>query len=287
MLRILFLCIPLLFSQTLYGAEAAKVQRTGNLNWSEITSWKIQAKPLAMVQSLDKKRTFILGNDAKVHIYTITGKKLGALPVSPDIIDIDIAPRGEAIYLLNGTEQSFTAIDISFTQEIDTSTAPLLGDPEAPLTLVEFSDFECPYCSKVKPILDKLLKANPGKIKIAFKHLPLRMHAQAKPAARAAIAAQQQGKFWEMHDQLFATKKISSQSISESAAKIGLDMETFNRDLNSAATEQQLARDMYDAQKAEVSGTPTLFLNGILVKSRSLEAMQAMIDKALQQDGNQ
>ena len=281
MLKTLAFCALLALPATLHAAETNVMQSSGSLNWSTQKTWKMDSTPVAFVQSLDNKKTFVLGADATVHILDINGKELGALPVSPDVIDIDISPRGEILYLLNKNERSFTALNISFTQNIDITTAPILGNPDAPVTLVEFSDFECPYCSKVKPILDTLLKANPDTLKVAFKHLPLRMHPQAEIAARGAIAAQKQGKFWEMHDELFKTDKVSPQTIDAAAKKIGLNMAQFKKDIAADATRQQLARDMFEAQKAEITGTPTLFINGVRVKSRSLQDLQAMVDQAL------
>lgn len=275
----------LLFPTSLLAAQQGGVKSSGALNWSVQQSWNFDFTPLAFVQSLDNKKTFILGDDSTVHIFDQKGKVLGVLPVSSDVIDIDIEPRGKLLYLLNSKEKSFTALDISFTQKIDISTAPILGNPNAPVTLVEFSDFECPYCSKVKPLIDKLLAANKDTLKVAFKHFPLRNHRQAQPAAKASIAAQKQGKFWEMHDALFKLDKITPQLIDAAAAEIGLNMEQFNKDKNSTATRQQLAKDMHDGQSAEVSGTPSMFLNGVPVKNRSPQALQAMIDKALEQSG--
>lgn len=281
MLKTLAFCALLALPATVHAAETNTMTSSGNLNWSTQKSWKMDVAPVAFVQSLDNKKTFVLGADAKVHIFNANGKELGALPVSADVIDIDIAPRGEILYLLNKGDRSFTALDISFTQNIDFSTAPILGNPNAPITLIEFSDFECPYCSKVKPILDKLLKANPDTLKVAFKHLPLRMHPQAETAALATIAAQKQGKFWEMHDELFKTEKLTPQTIEAAAQKIGLNMDQFKKDKDATATRQQLAKDMFDAQQSEITGTPTLFINGVRAKSRSLKDLQAMVDQAL------
>ena len=122
---------------------------------------------------------------------------------------------------------------------------------------------------------------NPETVKLAFKHLPLRMHDQAEPAALAAIAAQNQGKFWQMHDALFGVEKLTKETIEAAAASIGLNMEQFKKDLADPATKQRLYKDMADAKKADVSGTPTLFINGQRIKNRSLPAMQAIIDREL------
>ncbi len=124
-----------------------------------------------------------------------------------------------------------------------------------------------------------MLDKNPDTVKIVFKHLPLRMHNFAEKAALAAIAAQNQGKFWQMHDALFETAKLDTSSIEKAAEKIGLDMDRFRKEMNSQETRQRLAKDMLDARKAEVGGTPTLFINGRRVKNRSPEVIQKMIDE--------
>ncbi len=107
------------------------------------------------------------------------------------------------------------------------------------------------------------------------------MHKMAQPAAIAAIAAQEQGKFWQMHDALFTTPKLTTKSIEEAATKIGLDMEKFKKDIKSPLTLQKLNKDLISAQKAEVNGTPTLFINGRRVQNRGSQAIQQMIDDEL------
>jgi protein-disulfide isomerase len=124
-----------------------------------------------------------------------------------------------------------------------------------------------------------VLEKNPDTVKIVFKHLPLRMHQMAEPAALAAIAAQNQGKFWQMHDAMFSTPKLSKESIDKSAKEVGLDMQQFKKDLNSPQTKQKLAKDLADARKTGVSGTPTLFVNGRRVKDRGPDAIQKLIDQ--------
>jgi len=126
-----------------------------------------------------------------------------------------------------------------------------------------------------------VLEKNPEKLKIAFKHLPLRMHNMAESAALAAIAAQNQGKFWQMHDALFGAGKLTKESIEAAAVETGLDMARFKKDLADPATKQKLHKDMADAQKAGITGTPSLYINGHKVKSRSIDAMQDMIDREL------
>ncbi len=108
------------------------------------------------------------------------------------------------------------------------------------------------------------------------------MHKMAEPAALAAIAAQNQGKFWQMHDALFAAGTITKESIQTAAVSTGLNMEQFNKDVANPATKQKLYKDMADAKKADITGTPTLFINGHRVKNRSPQAMQELINREME-----
>ena len=211
MLKKTILCAALLLPLTVQAQEPKKNNTAGDLNWSVQASWPIPAKPLDIAQSLDNKKVFILAADAKVYIFTPDGRQLGAVPVDPNVHAIDIAARGEMLYLVNSKTNTYSAIDVSFNQKLDLTGAPVRGKADAPVTLVVFSDFECPWCSKLEPILAELLSQNQDKLRIVFKHLPLPMHPQAEPAALAAIAAQKQGKFWEMHDALFQSHHLGTE----------------------------------------------------------------------------
>ncbi len=107
------------------------------------------------------------------------------------------------------------------------------------------------------------------------------MHNMAETAALAALAAQNQGKFWQMHDALFATPKLTRDTIDQAARDTGLDMDRFKKDMNSPQTKQKLAKDLASARQADVNGTPTLFINGRRVKNRGPEAIQKMVEQEL------
>jgi protein-disulfide isomerase len=146
---------------------------------------------------------------------------------------------------------------------IPTAGAPVRGPANAALTLVEFSDFQCPYCAIAVGKLDAVLQAYPGKINLIFKQFPLDTHSQAALAAAAAIAAHRQGKFWPMHDALFAHRRdLSRTSIMALARTTGLDMKRFETDLNSPETKKTVASDTDDGDRAGVEGTPSVFING-------------------------
>jgi len=131
------------------------------------------------------------------------------------------------------------------------------------------------------PLLEQVLENNPETVKVVFKNMPLRFHKLAEPSARAALAANEQGKFWEFHDKLFAEKKLNKGSVKKVAESLSLDMEQFYKDMNSKKIKSKLQRDMQDAQKAGVTGTPAVFINGRKLKQRSLAGFQALIDDEL------
>lgn len=169
--------------------------------------------------------------------------------------------------------------------KIPTAGSPVRGPADAAVTLVEFSDFQCPYCSIAVGKLNAVLEAYPGKVKLIFKEFPLDTHSQAALAAAAAIAAQQQGKFWQMHDALFAHRRdLSRPTILALARETGLDMKRFETDLDSAETKKTVARDLQDGDHAGVEGTPSVFVNGRKYNgSLDLPDFRKIIDGELKQ----
>lgn len=166
---------------------------------------------------------------------------------------------------------------------IPTAGSPVMGPADARITLVEFSDFQCPYCSLAVVKLNAVLQAYPKQVKLIFKQFPLDTHSQAAQAAAAAIAAHQQGKFWPMHDALFAGRRdLSRPSILAIAGKTGLDMKRFTADLDSVETKKAVAKDVEDGDKAGVEGTPSVYINGQKYNgSLELEAIRKVIDEEL------
>jgi protein-disulfide isomerase len=166
---------------------------------------------------------------------------------------------------------------------IPTAGAPMRGSAGAALTLVEFSDFQCPYCALAVVKLDAVLQAYPGKIKLVFKQFPLDTHSQAALAAAAAISAHRQGKFWPMHDALFAHRtQLSRPSILELARITGLDMKRFEEDLDSPETKKTVSRDVEDGDRAGVEGTPSVYINGRKYNgSLDLPEIRKVIDEEL------
>jgi protein-disulfide isomerase len=126
-----------------------------------------------------------------------------------------------------------------------------------------------------------VLERNAGNVKIVFKNMPLRSHQFAEPAARAAMAANEQGKFWEFYHELFTTQKLSGPAIEAIAVKLQLDMVRFKQDMASPKIQQKIMTDMKDAGEVGVTGTPAIFINGKALRNREPEAIQKIIDDEL------
>lgn len=140
--------------------------------------------------------------------------------------------------------------------------SPLRGSPMAPVTLYEFSDFQCPHCKMTAPILKDIVEESEGKVKLVFKQYPLPMHPKAREAAKAAIAADKQGKFWAMHDLLFEKQDtLQAANLEDLAKQIGLDMKRFKADMAAKTTEEKIDADLAEGRAAGVDSTPSIYVN--------------------------
>jgi len=147
--------------------------------------------------------------------------------------------------------------------KIPVAGAPSVGPENARITLVEFSDFQCPYCYKAAAELQAIVKSYPTQVKLIFKQFPLDIHSQAAYAAAASLGANKQGKFWILHDAMFAQRgRLSRDVIGKLASDSGLDMNKFTADVASTEILKIVDKDRDDGEKAGVDSTPTLYVNG-------------------------
>jgi protein-disulfide isomerase len=171
--------------------------------------------------------------------------------------------------------------------DVNIGASPTLGPADAPVTIVEFSDFECIYCVREFPKIKQLLNDYPGKLRVVFKHYPLRFHKKAKPAhAAAELAFRQKGNeaFWQMHDTIFANPKaLEIADLRGYAETLALDMEKFEEVMNDPTQiNNMLQADYAEAKRCNVTGTPTVMINGLkLVGNRSIGNYKARIDPIL------
>jgi protein-disulfide isomerase len=167
--------------------------------------------------------------------------------------------------------------------DIKIDGAPATGPKNAPVTIVAFSDFQCPFCSRVVPTLHDLEKQYQGKLKIVFKHQPLPFHNNAKIAAAASMAAHEQGKFWEYHDKLFANQQaLDRPSLERYAEELKLDVGKFRAALDSNKFDQYITDDSNEGMRVGANGTPTFFINGRqVVGAQPVDAFKSVIDDEL------
>lgn len=145
--------------------------------------------------------------------------------------------------------------------------APTRGPEDAVLEIVEFSDFECPYCAMAMPVVDSLLAAHPEDVRLVFRHFPLPIHEHAARAAQAAIEAERQGAFWAYHDLLYENQaELADTDLIGYAEAIGLDAGAFERALAEGAHQQRMHEDMELGTSLAVTGTPTFFVNGFRIQ---------------------
>jgi protein-disulfide isomerase len=168
-------------------------------------------------------------------------------------------------------------------QKISVDDDPANGPLNAPVTIVMFADFQCSACSRTEPVLKKVIGEYPGKIRFVMRDFPLeKIHENAFIAALAANAANAQGKFFEYGDLLFHNQdKLDAESLKKYAAQIGLNVQQFTLDSNSEKARAEVRKDMADGVSYGITGTPTIFVNGIKVRRLSAEDFREAIDNAL------
>jgi protein-disulfide isomerase len=174
-------------------------------------------------------------------------------------------------------------VDPNKVYPVAAGSSPTKGPKDAKVTIVEFSDYQCPFCSQVEPLLDQVMAAYPKDVQRVYKQFPLTsIHPNAMPASKAALAAAKQGKFWEMHAKLFAnSRELTPDNFKKWAQELGLNVAKFEQDLASPDIQAQVDKDMQEARSAEVTGTPSIFVNGKRLQQRSFEGFKAAIDAAL------
>jgi protein-disulfide isomerase len=169
--------------------------------------------------------------------------------------------------------------------EVNVEGLPSKGPANAPITILEISDFECPFCTRGWATMDQILQAYPGKIRLTFRNFPLQFHQNARPAAEAALSAGDQGKFWEMYDKIFssqASNRVDRQNLINYAKELKLDMKKFTKCLDEQCHREQIDRDIQESMKLGVNGTPCFFINGKrLVGAQPYEIFKQMIDEEL------
>lgn len=165
---------------------------------------------------------------------------------------------------------------------ISNGNGPSRGDVNAPVTVVEFTDFQCPACAAMHPVLEEVLKFYGNRVRFVIRHFPLTMHANARKAAEAASAAHAQGKFFEYIAVLFQHQDaLDIASLKKYAAELGLDRARFDAALDKGVYAAEVQRDITDGESYGIEGTPTIFINGVALRELSADGLRAAIKRAL------
>ncbi len=167
--------------------------------------------------------------------------------------------------------------------KIDLGNSPVKGSNSAKVTVVAFSDFQCPFCSRAVPVMKQIEDSYKGKVRLAFKQLPLPFHDKAQVAAEASLAAHEQGKFWEYHDKLFANQQaLDRPSLEKYAQELGLNVAKFKASLDSGKFKKQVEDEAKFGNSIGATGTPTFYVNGkALVGAQPFEKFKELIDQEL------
>lgn len=174
--------------------------------------------------------------------------------------------------------------DLNKVYELPVGHSAVKGKKDAPITIVKFSDIQCPFCNRFYPPINEVLKAYPNQVKFMVKNYPLPFHPKAKPAAKLALAAKEQGKYFEMFEALLQNgANTDEDKVKEIAKAIGLNYKKLMDDFKNkdAQWEKQIEEDMALAEKSDVRGTPTFFLNGKKTNARDFNSFKGEIDKIL------
>jgi len=177
-------------------------------------------------------------------------------------------------------------INSNAKSDISPDDDPSIGPANAPVTIIEFSDFQCPFCARAEPTVNQILSTYKDKVRLVYRDFPLSFHQYAQKSAEASECSDEQGKFWEYHDLLFEKQQewssIGITKMKDYAAQLNLDSKKFNDCLDSGKYSSEVQKDFEDGQKAGVSGTPAFFINGILISgAQPFENFKKVIDAEL------
>jgi len=165
---------------------------------------------------------------------------------------------------------------------VATAGRPEMGAANAPVTIIAFSDYECPYCKRAHTVVDEVMKKYDGKVKLVYRDYPLPFHEHARPAAEGANCANAQGKFWPYHQKLWAASDLSTDKLKAMAGEVGLDQQKFDDCLAKAQFKADIDKDIADGSAVGVTGTPAFFINGrMLSGAQPFEKFKEVIDQEL------
>ena len=252
-----------------------------------LKTYKLEDQPVDMAFSANRNEIYVLNPKGELLIYAANGRLAEKINVGKVYDRLQLIQGSDVLFLSSRKDKTIQVIQMEFVQKIDTSGSPYKGSENASVVIAVFSEFQCPHCSRLTSLLDQVMEKYPKQVKIVYKNFPIRSHKYSEPSAKAALAAERQGKFWPFHDQLYAHyRELSDEKIREIAGQLKLDMAQFEKDRKDPAIAGKVHADIRDGSKAGVRGVPSVFINGRRLRKRSLQGFSEMIEKELQKVGN-
>lgn len=252
------------------------------VDWSPLQKIQLPAEPVDVTLSEDGRWFFVLTR-GKVLVYQAgAAEPFSGIDVDKELDKVVYSAAHQSLVLTSRSGRSLEVIRLEFIQEIFTDGLPFKGPEKAAVTIAVFDDYQCPYCARLEPQLKHILERYPDHVKLVVKQFPLRNHPHAVAAAKAALAAHRQGRFWELHGKLFERyKELNETKIKELAEFVGLDMAKFDQDIKDPALVEMINRDVRNGLQVQVKGTPTVFVNGKLVRRADLKGIMDMVESEL------
>jgi protein-disulfide isomerase len=252
------------------------------IEWSIMRKIKLDEAPKDMAISSDNTTVYILGTK-NIMIYSIPGNKItDTIPITGNYSQIALSNDGEKLFVTDSESKEMSIIKVLQIYDIQADQSPVIGKSDAPVSVVAFLDFQCPYCARVYPVLEQLLEKYPNEVNLVIKHFPLRMHRFAESASIAALASAKQQKYPQITKVFFENyKSLNDDTIKKYVEEAGLDMKAFDTAYNDPSFKKTIKQDLSLGRKLKVRGVPALFINGRRVKDRSLNALSEMVNQEL------
>jgi len=278
--------------QQLYAIRKAALE---NLVTAKILQSEAAARGIS-IEELRRQLTLGEINVARAQIdEAYTQNKSFFASMSPDEarerLRLDLENQARMKYYRTGLEalRKKWTVELSFNApefvlDLDDGVSPAKGSTKPAVTIVEFSDFECPFCSEVQNTLKQVMQTYGKDVRLVFKHMPLEGHRNSLPAARAAYCAAEQDRFWQFHDALFASRNLSPALFEEIANDLGLGLPKFRACLDSEHSRTAIVKDIETARLFRIESTPSFIINGKLIKGAvSFADFQKIIERELSQ----
>jgi protein-disulfide isomerase len=290
-----------LFAQQTEGGDPAKLYEIRREALDELIHQRLLAREASsrgvsveeLIEEAARTRGAVSEEDV-IGFYEQHKAQLGDTPyeeIAPQIrnhLQQRRGPEARQAYVASLRESADVDVLLDMPRVRVDDRGPGRGPEGAPVTIVEFSDYQCPFCHRAEAVVQQVLERYPEEVRFVYRHFPLdRIHPQARPAAEAAVCAEEQGRFWEYHERLFAEgAEYDEASLARYAAEVELDLEAFQACREQDATRQRVEDDVAAGRAVGVTGTPAFFVNGIrLSGARPLQDFVALIESELEAHG--